>query len=106
MEMLSMKRYELLPPPFGKQSDVSAWLESVENSQAQLEHQISRILNLDLLSDYGANSWKKYNIIVKSIFDQAEKQIEDLKKNIKNVNLSRKHEQTAAGSKLDNLKKK
>ncbi|RNA01701.1 Pre-mRNA-splicing factor SPF27 [Brachionus plicatilis] len=106
MEMMSMKRYELLPPSSGKQSDVSAWLESVENSQAQLEHQISRIVNLELLSDYGANSWKTYNQTLKSMTDQAEKQLEDLKKNIQNVNLSRKYEQTSAGSKLDNLEKK
>lgn len=106
MEMLSMKRYELLPPAPGKQSDVMAWIESVENSQAQLEHQISRIVNLELLSEYGTNSWKTYNQTLKSMINQAEKQMEELKKNIQNVNLSRKHEQISAGSKLDNLEKK
>jgi len=42
MEMLSMKRYELPPPPPGKQTDANAWYECVENSYAQLEHQAAR----------------------------------------------------------------
>jgi len=42
MEVLSMKRYELPPPPFAKLNDVDAWNESVENSSAQLEHQATR----------------------------------------------------------------
>ncbi|KAH3874225.1 hypothetical protein DPMN_037467 [Dreissena polymorpha] len=42
IEMMSMKRYELPQPPPGKMTDVSAWSECVENSQAQLEHQALR----------------------------------------------------------------
>lgn len=42
MEVLSMKRYELPPPPPGKMNDIAAWNESVENSMAQLEHQATR----------------------------------------------------------------
>jgi len=53
METLSMKRYELPPPPSGKLSEVSAWQEAIENSMAQLEHQWVRSLNLELMLDYG-----------------------------------------------------
>ncbi|KAK3104614.1 hypothetical protein FSP39_006206 [Pinctada imbricata] len=42
MDMMSMKRYELPQPSAGKMTDVSAWNEAVENSQAQLEHQALR----------------------------------------------------------------
>jgi pre-mRNA-splicing factor SPF27 len=42
MDMLSMKRYELPQPPAGKMTDISAWTECVDNSQAQLEHQALR----------------------------------------------------------------
>jgi pre-mRNA-splicing factor SPF27 len=45
MEGISMKRYELPPPPPGKQTDAAAWLESVENSYAQLEHQAARLIS-------------------------------------------------------------
>lgn len=44
MDMMSMKRYELPQPPAGKMTDVSAWNECVENSQAQLEHQALRYI--------------------------------------------------------------
>ena len=42
MDTLSMKRYELPPPPPGKMTDVAAWSECVDNSFAQLEHQATR----------------------------------------------------------------
>lgn len=44
MEVLSMKRYELPPPPAGKLTDLSAWSECVDNSYAQLEHQSTRYM--------------------------------------------------------------
>ena len=37
-------RYELPQPSAGKMTDVSAWMECVENSQAQLEHQALRYI--------------------------------------------------------------
>ena len=42
MEMLNMKRYELPGPAHGRLTDVNAWMESVRNSQAQLQHQSAR----------------------------------------------------------------
>ena len=53
-----MKRYELPTPPAGKMTDIQAWNECVENSMAQLEHQKTRILNLELMLEYGGESWK------------------------------------------------
>lgn len=44
MDVLSMKRYELPPPPAGKMTDIAAWTECVENSMAQLEHQATRLV--------------------------------------------------------------
>ena len=49
MDTLSMKRYELPPPPAGKMTDVAAWNECVDNSLAQLEHQRTRIGKILLL---------------------------------------------------------
>ena len=36
METISMKRYELPEPPTGLRTDVDAWRNSVDNSQAQV----------------------------------------------------------------------
>ena len=63
MDTLSMKRYELPTPPAGKMTDVAAWNECVDNSMAQLEHQRTRITNLELMSEYGCESWKVMNVL-------------------------------------------
>ncbi|CAG2214155.1 BCAS2 [Mytilus edulis] len=103
MDMLNMKRYELPPPPAGKMTDISAWNEAVENSQAQLEHQSLRILNLELLSEYGSNAWKSYNTVLSQMVEQATKQLQELRKKIQEINWQRKNEQTQAGGKLKEL---
>jgi len=58
------------------------------------------------MSEYGANAWRLYNQTLKSMFDQAEKQLEGIKKKIQTINLSRKNEQTNAGDKLKSLEQR
>ncbi|XP_056016610.1 pre-mRNA-splicing factor SPF27-like isoform X1 [Ostrea edulis] len=103
MEMLSMKRYELPQPSAGKMTDISAWTECVDNSQAQLEHQALRILNLELMADNGSNAWKQYNSILVQMMENAQKHLQDLRKHIQEINWRRKSEQTEAGNKLKEL---
>ena len=45
-------------------------LQCVDNSQAQLEHQRTRIMNLDLMLDYGAESWKQYNEVLQDMLNR------------------------------------
>ena len=104
--MTLLKRYELPPPPPNKQTDAAAWYECVENSYAQLEHQASRLVNLEIMSEYGSNAWRLNNQTLTDMFGQAEKQLETLKKQIQATNLSRKTEQTYAGVKLRSLEQK
>jgi hypothetical protein len=59
-----------------------------------------RIINLDVMSEYGPNAWRLYNKTLKTMFDQAENQLEEIKKQIQNVNLTRKNEQMVAGQRL------
>jgi len=66
----------------------------------------SRLLNLEIMSEYGSSSWRVYNQTLKIMFDQAEKQLESLKKEIQNTNVSRKTEQAYAGSTLRSLESK
>ncbi|KAM8703941.1 hypothetical protein ACLKA7_008550 [Drosophila subpalustris] len=100
METLSMKRYELPPPPSGKLSEVSAWQESIENSMAQLEHQWVRSLNLELMLDYGTEAWKSYLEVFTAMQAKAQIQLQHIKKDIQDVNWQRKQAQTEAGEKL------
>lgn len=103
LEPLSMKRYELPPPPPSRISDLSAWQESVENSMAQLEHQAIRSMNLDLMLEYGCEAWKAYLEIFTSLQAKAQIRLQAIKKEIQEVNWQRKLKQTQAGDKLRSL---
>lgn len=103
MEPLSMKRYELPPPPPGRTTDLSAWQESVENSMAQLEHQAIRSQNLELMLEYGCEAWKAHLEIFTALQAKAQLQLQELKKDIQDVNWQRKSKQTQAGEKLRSL---
>ena len=72
MDTLSMKRYELPTPPAAKLSDVAAWNECVDNSMAQLEHQRTRITNLELMSEFGTEAWKIYNKVLERMAKEAD----------------------------------
>lgn len=100
MEPLSMKRYELPPPPPSKISELSAWQDSVENSMAQLEHQAVRAMNLELMLEYGCETWKLYLDVLTSMLANAQSYLEEIKKDIQDINWQRKEKQTQAGDKL------
>jgi len=102
-EMLSMKRCELPQPPAGQKHDVSAWMDAVNNSRSQLEHQEIRIINLELLRDYGCNSWTLYLQQLAQISEQQQGKLHGLKQQIQDTNWARKREHLEAGAKLDNL---
>jgi len=103
MDTLSMKRYELPTPPPGKMTDIQAWTECVDNSMAQLEHQRTRIMNLDLMLDYGTESWKQYNEVLQDMLNRVQSQLADVKNSIQEVNWSRKNQQTLVGDRLKQL---
>ena len=103
MDTLSMKRYELPTPPPGKMTDIQAWTECVDNSMAQLEHQRTRIMNLDLMLDYGTESWKQYNEVLQDMLTRVQSQLADVKNSIQEVNWSRKNQQTLVGDRLKQL---
>lgn len=79
MDTLSMKRYELPPPPAAKMSDLSAWNECVENSMAQLEHQATRICNLELMLEYGCEAWRSYIELLMKCVSLAHKMLQALR---------------------------
>ncbi|RWS28916.1 Pre-mRNA-splicing factor SPF27-like protein [Leptotrombidium deliense] len=103
MEMMSMKRYELPAPTAGKLTDFSAWSEAVENSMAQLEHQYVRICNLNLMDKYGTTAWKAYNTVLVEMMQTSNHRLQELRKQIQEINWRRKNSQTVAGEKLKQL---
>lgn len=103
MEPMSMKRYELPQPPPNKVAELSAWQHSIENSMAQLEHQAVRVMNLELMLDYGCETWKVYLEVLTAMLAKAQARLQDIKKEIQDVNWQRKSKQTQAGEKLRSL---
>ena len=100
---LAFARYELPTPPPGKMTDVQAWTECVENSEAQLEHQRTRIMNLDLMLDYGGESWKVYNEVLQDMLTKTQGQLGEAKKRIQEINWARKNQQSQVGERLKQL---
>jgi len=103
METMSTRRYELPAPPAGKLGEIQAWQESVDNSLAQLEHQAIRSLNLDLMNKYGAETWKAALEVLLGMSAKAQKELQDLKKEIQDINWKRKSKQLQTGEKLNQL---
>lgn len=103
MEPLSMKRYELPAPPPNKLAELAAWQDSIENSMAQLEHQTIRGINLDLMLEYGCETWKIYLDVLTSDLAKAQKRLDELKAEVNAVNQRRKDKQLNAGAQLKAL---
>ncbi|GAB6019828.1 Pre-mRNA-splicing factor SPF27 [Chamberlinius hualienensis] len=103
MDMLSMKRYELPHPPHGKLTDVATWSDCVDNSMAQLQHQATRIANLELMNEYGCEAWRQYINSLLLMLNSSQKKLQEIKKKIQEVNWQRKTAQTEAGDKLHRL---
>lgn len=103
IETMNTKRYELPTPPPGKLGEIQAWQESVDNSFAQLEHQSIRTLNLELMDKYGIETWKSALEIMVQMSAKAQKQLQEIKKEIQDVNWNRKSKQLQTGEKLSQL---
>lgn len=103
METMNTKRYELPGPPAGNRGEIQAWQEAVNNSFAQLEHQSIRTLNLELMDKYGTETWKSALEIMVQMMAKAQKQLQEIKKDIQDVNWSRKSKQLQTGEKLSQL---
>lgn len=58
MPPLDVTRYRLDPPPQAQRNDYTAWQAALDNAHSQLEHQLNRITNLELLLKYGPNTWR------------------------------------------------
>lgn len=63
-----------------KQHDVAAWGKACDNAHAQLEHQLNRITNLELLLKYGSNAWRAQSQLDEALLKQMEGTLQGLRK--------------------------
>ena len=55
------------------------------------------------MQDYGCDAWKEYNDILQQLVNKMQDRLKILKKDIQEVNWTRKNEQTRVGEKLRQL---
>ncbi|EIE27254.1 breast carcinoma amplified sequence 2 [Coccomyxa subellipsoidea C-169] len=60
MAQLDTTRYRLDEPPLNRRNDVAAWKAALENAHSQLEHQYNRLLNMELLLQFGPKAWQAH----------------------------------------------
>jgi len=99
LNALDTSRYQV-PAPLGKDATVEDWEKAVKNARAQMEHQGLRASNVSLLQNYGANAWRVHNYLLEADAVLLEKQAEELKERVTDINRSRKNFQLKLGEQL------
>lgn len=94
---LDLSRYKLDAP---SSDDPAVWQRAIENAQAQLEHQLNRTVNLELLKKFGATKWKVHNEQVTLLKSKLATALEDARSRVEQINRKRKSEQVAVGQEL------
>ena len=103
MSKIDTSRYALDAPPQAKQGDPTAWRRAVENAEAQLEHQSTRLINLELLQKHGTNAWLAHLNSLGVANSALAAVRSDLTGQIQLVNRKRKAEQVEVGPHLARL---
>lgn len=103
MKLLDDIRYQLNPPPKAQRNSFAAWKEALDNAHSQIGHQHNRVVNLELLLNFGPKAWRVHNARLSSSNSRLEAEVAHLKSQVDAVNRQRKLQQTAAGAKLDDL---
>lgn len=96
-------RYQIEPPPLNKRTDDSAWKQSLQRAQRSLQHQVTRVENLELMSKYGPDVWKLNNRRLESLLSRMQKLAQEQNEKIEKVNRERKYHQQSTACELNTL---
>lgn len=98
-------RYRLDPPPQNKRSNVEAWGIAIDNAMAQLEHQSTRVVNLELALKYAPAAWRARNAWCEATGETYARELEKLKGEVNALNAKRKLQQEAARNEFGALER-
>ncbi|OBZ85083.1 Pre-mRNA-splicing factor SPF27 [Choanephora cucurbitarum] len=104
LDVLDTKRYELQGPE--DENDIEGWKAAVNNTKSQLESQAGSMFNLELLQKYGANAWRVHNYQLEADLKTIQRNTEQVRQQILEVNRERKQDQTQAAASLQSLENK
>ncbi|ETO13274.1 hypothetical protein RFI_24101 [Reticulomyxa filosa] len=93
-KILDEERYECRGPRAEQLKSLSAWIQSVENVQAQLNHGLNQQINIELCKQYLPQQWKKHTADLKAqeqyyqaLFLEKEAQMAEINKQRKKVQM-------------------
>jgi pre-mRNA-splicing factor SPF27 len=69
------------------------WEEAVDNAKVQLEYQENRQIDLELMNQFGSNSWKIHNQHIEKMIQKMQEELEETNQKITEVNKQRKQDQ-------------
>eukprot|EP00730_Choanoeca_flexa_P015201 TRINITY_DN6921_c0_g1_i2.p1 TRINITY_DN6921_c0_g1~~TRINITY_DN6921_c0_g1_i2.p1 ORF type:complete len:175 (+),score=22.70 TRINITY_DN6921_c0_g1_i2:329-853(+) len=96
-------RYNMPAPSANRVKSLDAWKESISNARAQLQHQMTRIENLELMTNYGGQKWTRYVDQLEKLKAQVEVEVTQAREALEQLNWERQQEQTKAGQELYEL---
>ncbi|GAB5358829.1 hypothetical protein AAMO2058_000492400 [Amorphochlora amoebiformis] len=97
------ERYQVIPP---KSDDIKEWKAALKRAQTALEHQTTRVINLELMKRYGSNSWRAYADILGEHQEILSKYLKEQKHEIREMNRKRKASQLAVAPQIQQGEKK
>lgn len=102
MKAFDGSRYAVQGPKPDQQT-TAGWEAANRNAIAQNEMQMGRIMNLEMLNQFGQNSWKRYTEILDGMQKQVADSLAVVQEQIQEVNSERRTAQVDAGVRLGEL---
>lgn len=103
--LLDTSRKSIDPPPQALQHDLHAWKQANSRAKAELEHQLTRITNLELASKYVATAHRIRNQTLGELKVVIEAKVEEQNKIVDEINKKRKLDQVSCQDELFRAKK-
>ena len=107
MAGLDQERYRLPRPAEGaQQADAGAWRGALRNAQAQLQHQDTRLVNLELMKTFGVRAWRAHGEAQAQLTAAAEARRDAARAAAEGLNVRRRTVQERHADKLVRLGRK
>jgi hypothetical protein len=103
---LDQERYRLPRPADAQQADAGAWRDALRNAQAQLQHQDTRLVNLELMKTFGVRAWRAHGEAQAQLTAAAEARRDAARAAAEGLNVRRRTVQERHADKLVRLGRK
>ena len=97
----STRRVKAQPP--AKVDDIEGWDKALAEAKANYGYESTKTVHLQLLKKYGKDAWMSHNDLVNHTKEFVERELEETKISINEINLARKRAHERAGAKLSAL---